>query len=203
MKFFKKIAISCLALMMCLGMATLVACGGDKGGNSSESASSESVSSEISSEISSETSSEISSESVSSEVSSAEVSSESTSAETSSEVVSGENSSESSENSSEIVAQANAYNFKVFKADGSPAVGYQVQMCTTDGSGICYMPVDIDANGFAAITTGPACPAPSVYEVHVLGYNESYGTYEPVELTETIYTPATFSTEFITIIFAD
>ena len=221
MKFFKKFAISCLALMMCFGMASLVACG-DKGGDNGSSSSSDIVSSEESSsqEVSSEeessevvNSEEVSSETVNSEeisnseiVSSEVVSSEEISSEVvSSEVVSSEEISaeeESSENSegTSIEPQANAYNFLVLKADGSPAVGYKVQMCTTDGSGMCYMFVDVDANGFVAITVDrDVCPAPGVYEVHVLGYDELLETFSPVELAEVVYTPESFSMELITI----
>ena len=101
------------------------------------------------------------------------------------------------------VARENAYNFLVYKADGSAAVGYKVQMCTTDGEGICYAPsAAIDSNGFTYITTGSSCPAPAVYEVHVLLVDEETYAEEQVALSEAVYTPAEFSTEFITVTLA-
>lgn len=100
-------------------------------------------------------------------------------------------------------AKENAYNFLVYKADGSAAVGYKVQMCTTDGEATCYNPsAATDSNGFTYITTGSSCPAPAVYEVHVLLYNDSTTMDEPVELSQTVYTPAEFSTDFITVTLA-
>lgn len=100
-------------------------------------------------------------------------------------------------------AKANAYNFLVYKADGSAAQGYNVQMCTTDGSGICYAPsAAIDANGFTYVTTGMSCPEAAIYEVHVVLYNEETTTYDQVALSQTVYTPAEFSTEFIEVTLA-
>ncbi len=95
-------------------------------------------------------------------------------------------------------SQANAYNFMVYTADQQPAAGYYVQMCTTDSSGTCYNPVAIGADGKVSITKNEAsCPAEAVYEVHILD-----NTYTPMETTETVYTPATFSTEYIVITLA-
>ena len=100
-------------------------------------------------------------------------------------------------------AKENAYNFLVYKADGSAAVGYKVQMCTTNGAGTCYSPsAETDSNGFTYITTGNSCPAPAVYEVHVLLQNEETTADEPVELSATVYTPAEFNTDFIEITLA-
>ena len=117
----------------------------------------------------------------------------------------GGNSGSSNSSSGNLAPQAkeNAYNFLVYDADGDAAVGYKVQMCTTDGDAMCYMPsAATDANGYAYITTGASCPAPAVYEVHVLLFNETSGSDEPVELSTVVYTPATFSTEFIEITLA-
>lgn len=94
--------------------------------------------------------------------------------------------------------QANAYNFMVYTADQKPAAGYFVQMCTTDSNPICYQPVAIGADGKVSITQNAAsCPAQAVYEVHIVD-----STYSPVETTETVYTPATFSAEYIVITLA-
>lgn len=100
-------------------------------------------------------------------------------------------------------AKENAYNFLVYKADGSAAVGYKIQMCTTTGAWACYTPsAETDSNGFTYITTGDSCPAPAVYEVHVLLHNEKTYTDEPVALSATFCTPAEFSTDFIEITLA-
>ena len=100
-------------------------------------------------------------------------------------------------------AKENAYNFLVYKADGSTAVGYKVQMCTTDGNAMCYNPsTETDSNGFTYIAQGSSCPQAAIYEVHVLAYSETTYTDEPVELAQAVYTPAAFSTEFITIVLA-
>lgn len=136
MKLFKKLAGACLAMTLCFGMASLVACGGDKGDNSP-------------------------------------------------------------------VAKANAYNFLVYKADGSAAVGYKIQMCTVDGNATCYAPsTATDNNGFTYITTGSSCPAPAKYEVHVLLFSEETYTEEQVALSSTVYTPVEYSTDFITVTLA-
>ncbi len=41
-------------------------------------------------------------------------------------------------------AQTTTYTFKVLNADDTPAVGYQVQLCITDGSCIAGIPVETD-----------------------------------------------------------
>lgn len=112
------------------------------------------------------------------------------------------NSSTSSSNASSDagsnVGQANAYNFEVYTAENEPAVGYYVQMCTTDTPAICYQPVAIGADGKVSISQNNAfCPAEAVYEVHILN-----SEYEPVDTTETVYTPANFSAEYIVITLA-
>lgn len=161
MKLFKKFAVTCLALTLCLGMASMVACGDKGNGNGNSQTESSSV------------------------------------------VDSSENESSSESGSSAVQAQENAYNFLVKNADGSPAVGYKVQLCTTDDSKTCYMPsAQTDANGFVYITAGPSCPNPAAYEVHVLAYDELLETDAPVEPTATVYTPAAFSTDFITVTLA-
>lgn len=186
MKLFKKLAAACLALTFCFSLATLVACG-DKDGNTVTSStdssspvvedSSDSADSEISSEVGGEVSDNSS------------IVDDSTDSEVSSEV--------GGEVSDAPVAQANAYNFIIKNADGSAAVGYAVQMCTTDGRGICYQPSNAtgnvsDENGFIYLEMGSmSCPSPAVYEVHVMLDGVQ------VNLSSVVNTPAEVSLDFI------
>ena len=157
---------------------------GEEGENSS-SVSSESVNSETAS-------SNVNSESANSNASS-ETASSVTSWESNSESVSGESSLGNSESSSEPVLQEEAYHFAIIYKDGTPAVGYRVQLAKDM---VCYMPSgETDANGVISITQNSlCCPQPAVYEVFVINSNN-----ESVELVQTVYTPAEFSEEFIVI----
>ncbi len=99
MKLFKKLAILCTALTLCVGVgATVASCGGDKGGD---------VTSEATQE---------------------------------------------------------GYNFKVLKKDGTPAAGYQVQLCLAGDAASCFMPVDVEEDG----TVFYAVDKTKEYEIHLM-----------------------------------
>ncbi|MBE5746822.1 MAG: hypothetical protein E7352_01455 [Clostridiales bacterium] len=110
--------------------------------------------------------------------------------------------SEGNDEGSDVVAKENAYNFLIRNADGSAAVGYAVQMCTTDGSGICYAPSNAignisDENGFVYVEMGSmSCPNPAVYEVHVMLDGAQ------VNLSSVVNTPAEASLELIVVTLA-
>lgn len=195
MKFFKKIALSCLAFMLCLGMASVAACGSKKKNNDTSSSSAATSSSTVNSEAgSAENSSVASTESANNNATSGTVNN--SAATSNSTEVSNATSSGNNEESSGIVTQANAYNFKILKADGTPAVGYNIQLCSTDGT--CYPPSIVsDANGFVAVTTSRNFPGPGIYEVHVM-YSGNQ-----VALATTVRTPAAFSTELIVVTLAN
>ncbi len=199
MKFFKKIALSCLAFMLCLGMASVAACGSKKKNNDTSSSSAATSSSTVNSEAgSAENSSVASTESAGNNTTSGTVNN--SAATSNSTEVSNATSSGNNEESSGIVTQANAYNFKILKADGTPAVGYKIQMCTTNGSGVCYaFSSASDTNGFVAVTQNPRiCPNPAIYEVHVVD-----STNTQVALAATVHTPAAFSAELIVVTLAN
>lgn len=93
------------------------------------------------------------------------------------------------------VAKESAYNFLVYNADGSAAVGYVIQLCTEDAC-LDGFSAKTDGNGFTYMT-----PTPDVYEVHVGYFNEN-NRLVMKDLSETVYTPAEFSTDFIEITLA-
>ncbi|MBQ9713979.1 MAG: hypothetical protein IJV83_01510 [Clostridia bacterium] len=191
MKLFKKIASACLALTLCFGVFSLVACGNEDSISSSQPTSSETVSSE-------ESSSAENSEAESSEESS--VSEESSSTENSeAESSEASSSSENSEvDSSEEASVADSYKFIIQTAEGAPVAGYYIQLCVVDENlmpGVCYNPymTASDAEGKVELPiTNRVCPEEAVYEIHVM--NESFAQ---VELAEKKYTPAQFSAEYI------
>ncbi len=73
---------------------------------------------------------------------------------------------------SDVKPIENGYTFKLLKADGSPAAGYQIQICKEDNS-ICLAPVVVAANGVAnVVVENKTIP----YAIHIL--DESYAPVE-------------------------
>ncbi len=60
------------------------------------------------------------------------------------------------------------YTFKVLNADGTPAVGYSVQLCTKDGVS-CYQLVSIDEDGIIFYKLEDTSVD---YEIHILDANQ-------------------------------
>ncbi len=122
MKLFKKLAVLCMALTLCVGVgATMTACGGGNGdGTSSE------------------------------------------------------------------APFTNGYRFRVVNQDGSPATGYQVQICIAGNASACLAPAKVDANGYVNYVVEDKTQA---YEIHLLDAN-----YEAVENFESLETiPANYN----------
>ncbi len=134
MKFLKKLATICLALMMCLGLgAVFTACD-----------------------------------------------------------------DESSNGSGQTVTAT--YTFQVLKQDNTPAIGYKLQLCTTDGVS-CLLPVEVSADGTLSYSITDASVA---YEIHVMKGDE---TLENAHTTTTAalvnnggHIPANYSGDTIVII---
>ena len=88
---------------------------------------------------------------------------------------------------------ANAYTFIVLNADGTAAVGVNVQLCVLGNSAACFMPVAADANG--KVVYSPAgFPGAGEYEIHLLSadYSTSLEFDGPVS-TPTIYSEITLT----------
>ncbi len=73
-----------------------------------------------------------------------------------------------SEAPAELKPIENGYTFKVLNADGTPAVGYKVQLCDTNG---CKNSSTTDANGVATITD--AVVSAGEYEMHLLLWSDT------------------------------
>lgn len=97
-------------------------------------------------------------------------------------------SSSSSSSSSSAPAEATGYKFTVKYADGTAAVGMQIQICK--GTDICLAPVATDANGVAEVTTGTF--GEYAYEIHILNLPSGY-TFSPTT------TPATYGEVVVTL----
>ncbi len=137
-----------MAFTLCFGAgAALTACLG--GGTDSSSASTPASSSSSASVESSSSLAESSSEAESVSV-----------AESSSSV----EDSSVADSSDDVTPIENGYTFKVLKADGTPATGYQVQICLTGNTFACLMPIPVDGNGYANY---PADKTKS-YDIHML-----------------------------------
>ena len=97
----------------------------------------------------------------------------------------GNNSSESS-----TPAEAEAYKFKIVKADGTPAVGYVVELCITE----CTFSSPADANGEISYA---GTEGEGEYEIHVFTGNPMLGEATSVEFTGATKTPAKYSNDVI------
>ncbi len=60
------------------------------------------------------------------------------------------------------------YTFKVLNADGTPAVGYSVQLCKTDGSCLEFVAIDEDGEIFYALEDTSIS-----YELHILDASQN------------------------------
>ena len=86
----------------------------------------------------------------------------------------------------------NAYIFTVLNADGTAAVGVNVQLCALGNASVCYMPVATDANGKANYAP-MGFPGAGEYEIHLLDeYNHPLEFDGPVS-TPTIYSEITLT----------
>ena len=81
------------------------------------------------------------------------------------------------------------YNFKVVNADGTPAVGYVIQLCINT----CTFSQPTNASGEVSYAGTEGAGA---YEIHVFTANPAEGG-EPVEFTGATHTPTEYSSEVI------
>lgn len=102
-----------------------------------------------------------------------------------------DNSSNSS-NESSTPAEAEAYKFKIVKADGTPAVGYVVKLCITT----CTFSSPADENGEISYA---GTEGEGEYEIHVFTGNPMLGEATSVEFTGATKTPAKYSNDVITL----
>ena len=102
----------------------------------------------------------------------------------------GGNADNNSSSESSTPAQTGTYKFKIVKADGTPAVGYVVQLC----SKTCIFSEPADANGeiSCAGTEGEGA-----YEIHVFTANPNLVEAVAVEFDGPTQTPATYSDDII------
>ncbi len=70
------------------------------------------------------------------------------------------------ESDSSSQEQTTSYSFKLLNADDTPAVGYKIQLCKTDGSCLAFKAVGADGK-----VSYPVNPT-EAYEVHVLNEND-------------------------------
>ncbi|MBQ7830495.1 MAG: hypothetical protein IJ393_00290 [Clostridia bacterium] len=183
MNKFKKLATLCMALVFSLGLTAFAACGTDTSSNK-------------------ESSSAVSSSSVSSEKESAssESASESSSA----------NSSVDSSSSEDVQPVDGAYVFVVKHADGSPAVGVGVQLCTatqciehfpkTNAAGVSVFKVSEQQLEGAPATA-------QAYTIHIVeldeygypAYNDDYTEMLEYEIDGVNTTPTEYGVVYITL----
>ena len=105
----------------------------------------------------------------------------------------GDNNNANGNNSnSEQPAQTEGFKFKIVKADGSPAVGYAVQLCTTNS---CTFSEVANENGEITFGGGEGEIA---YDIHVWSALPQKGGAE-VEFTGATQTPAAYSDDVITL----
>ena len=100
-----------------------------------------------------------------------------------------DNAGNTSSITSEQPTGASGYKFKVLNADGTPAVGYQVQLCILNSKGeqtACYMPIAVGENG--QVTYAPqGFPGAGTYNIHVLDAKNAQVEFEGAEKTPTEY----------------
>lgn len=111
---------------------------------------------------------------------------------------------ESSPEESSIVEVTDAYKFIVKHADGTPAVGYAIQLCL--GMEFCMAPADTDANGVAIVNPADYQKGADAYDIHVLIPNGNGGyetdaqyNYVYAEFNESATTPATYGEVTLTL----
>ena len=108
------------------------------------------------------------------------------------------NSNSNTESSSEVssdVAQTEAFKFRVLKADGTPAVGYVVQLCNKT----CAFSEATDENGEVSFAGGDG---EVVYEIHVFSALPQKGG-KIVAHTGATSTPAEYSNDVIVLTLND
>ena len=104
----------------------------------------------------------------------------------------GENTDNNSSSESSTPAQTETYKFKIVKADGTPAVGYVVQLCITT----CTFSTPADANGEISYA---GTEGEGAYEIHVFTANPMLGEAASVEFNGPTHTPAEYSDDVITL----
>ena len=103
--------------------------------------------------------------------------------------------SNSGNSNTEQPAQTEGFKFKVVKADGTPAVGYVVQLCNNT----CTFSEAANENGEITFGGGEGALA---YEIHVFSALPQNGGVQ-VEFTGATHTPAEYSDDVITLTIND
>ena len=103
--------------------------------------------------------------------------------------------SQSESSASSDSTQTEAFKFRVLKADGSPAVGYVVQLCNKT----CAFSAETDANGEVSFAGGDGEVA---YEIHVFSALPQNGG-KNVAHTGATSTPAEYGNDVIVLTLND